>query len=135
SVDTMKHASFRFQEIAARFRIDSLGRMSLRGEIAWRWEDSLSSRALTPASTSLTQRIGWRLQEWNSLSSTLDLTLRKKVSLEPFRPASQPDFQDILLRSQTTAAPLRRGIESDILYELATEQSAVIERVYQQVQK
>src|ERR1051326_7104091 len=135
SADTMKHASFRFQEIAPRFRIDSLGRMSLRGEIAWRWEDSISSGALRPASTSLTERVGWGLQEWNSLSTSLDLTLRKKVSLEAFRRPGQSDFQDILIRSHTSAAPFRRGIEADILYELATEQSAKLERVYQQVQK
>ena len=135
SSDTMKQTSFRFHEIVPRLRIDSIGRMFLRAEIGWRWEDSLSSGLLKPASASLTQQYGWQLGEWNSLSSSLDLTLRKKMSQDPFRRLNQPDVQDILLRSQTRCNPLQRGIESDILYELATERSAKLERVYQQVQK
>jgi hypothetical protein len=135
SADTLKRASFRFGEIAPRVRIDSLGAMSVHGQIAWRWEDSLASGGLKPASTSFTQQVGWQLQDWNSLSSSRDLTLRKKTPLAPFRTPGQPDLQDILLRSQTLYAPFRRGIESDFLYELATEQSAKLERVYQQVQK
>lgn len=135
STDTLKQSSFRFHEIIPRLRLDSIGRMSFRAEIGWRWEDSLSSGLLKPSATSLTQQYGVQMQEWNSLSSTLDLTLRKKVSLAPFRRIDQADFQDILLRSQTRYNPLRRGIESDILYEIATEKSAKLERIYQQVQK
>ncbi len=130
-----KPSSFRFNEITPGVRIDSAGGQSFRASLAFRWEDSLSAGALEPAFASLTQQYGWQMREWNSLTSSLDLTLRKKSPSDSFRRPGQPDLQDILLRSQSRFTPFQRGVESDLLYELATGQTSKPERVYQQVQK
>jgi hypothetical protein len=127
--------SFRFNEITPGVRLDSAGGQSFRASVSFRWEDSLSAGTVQRASRSLTQQYGWQMREWNSLTTSLDLTLRKKTPSDPFRRPGQPDLQDILLRSQSRFTPFQRGVESDVLYELATGQSSRPERVFQQVQK
>ena len=134
-VDTLKQGSFRFHEVFPSFAINNFFNMSLNTGLGWRWDDSLLLGTLQRASKTFTQQYGWQLQEWKSLSSTFDLTLRKRTFTEPFQQRKNNDVETILLRSQTRFNPWDRGMESDWFYEVATERSAKLERVFQRVPK
>ncbi len=131
----LQQGSFRFNEITPGIQITNVARMSLNIEYGIRYDDSLLAGRLERSSHTFTQRYGWQLQEWNDLSSTLDLTIRKRIFTTPFRLRSNNDIETILLRSQSRYNPLNRGIESDWFYEVATERSAKLERVFQRVPK
>ena len=135
AVDTLRQGSFRFNEVAPRLSIENISSMSFNFEYGLRWDDSLFSGKLERASKTFTQRYGWQLQEWNALSSTFDLTVRNKKFTEAFHLRNNSDIETILLRSQTRFNPLNHGVESDWFYEVATERSAKLERVFQHVQK
>ena len=109
--------------------------MSLTSEISWRLDDSLVNRNLQRASTTVTQQYGWQLREWNSLSSTLDFSLRDRTFTDEFKKRNNVDVKTILVRSQTRYNPFNRGVESDWFYEVASSRTAKLQRVFQQVPK
>lgn len=128
--------SFRFNDISPFMALKGLGPMALKGEWGWRWDDSLSHGGdLTTASTSFTQKYDWELHEWKSLSSTLSLVLRDRTFSDEFRSRGDKDFKTVLMRSQARYTPVRGGLETDLFYEVASERSAKLERVFQQVPK
>ena len=133
--DTLKQGSFRFHEIIPRVSLAGFGRMSFVAEFGWRWDDSLTVGLLRRSSNSFTQHYGWQLQEWKTLSTNLDLTIRDRKFTQEFKQRNNEDVETILLRSQTRFNPLNRGVESDWLYEIATERGAKQERIFQQVPK
>jgi hypothetical protein len=133
TLDTLKSGSFRFNEVAPRLALNKIANMSLMSEFGWRWDDTLLVRTLQRASTTFTQRYIWQLEEWNSLSSNFDLTIRNRKFTDSFKKRTNLDVETILLRWQTGFNPLHRGIESDWFYEVATERSAKLERVFQRV--
>ncbi len=133
--DTLKQGSFRFNEFLPGLALNNLFSMSLKTEFGWRWEDSLLAGRLQRASRTFTQRYNWQLQEWNSLSSSFDITVSKRAFTESFHQRKDDDVQTILFRSQTRYNPWNRGLESDWFYEVTTERSAKLERVFQRVPK
>ena len=135
SVDSLLAGSFSFFRIVPRFEIDEIARMSVATEFEFREDSEFLQGANIPESRSLTSRTTWRLRDWNSLSSRIDFTYRTKNVTEAFRQEGSADDETILIRSQTRYSPLRRFIESDLFYEVTTQRSARLERVFVRVPK
>jgi hypothetical protein len=133
NADTLKYGSFRFNEFSPRVVLKDVWNMALTTEFSWRLGDSLLAGTLQRESETFTQQYGWRLREWNSLSSTIDVTLRKKQFTEPFRLRGNGDVETILLRFQGRYTPLARGVETDLFYEAATQRASKLERVFVRV--
>lgn len=133
--DTLKNGSFRFNEFAPRLSLLNLLNMSLTGEFSIRTDDMYSSGGLVRQSQSLTQTYGWRLNEWNSLSSTLDVGLRKTTFTKEFKLKGNSDVETILLKWQTKYTPFNRGLDADLFYQVSTQRSAKLQRVFFLVEK
>lgn len=140
SSDTLKFGSFRFHEFAPRLSIASVWNMSLTSEFTWRVGDSLLATnssvqpgSLQRESETFTQQYAWKLREWNALSSSLDVTLRKKKFAEAFRLRGNSDAETILLRFQSRYSPWNRGLETDLFYEAASQRASKLERVFVRV--
>jgi hypothetical protein len=133
SLDTLQAGSFRFAEIVPGLSFVTLGPTSLDASAGWRWDDSLADGSLKRASTTFTNSYDWRLREWNAFSSTLTVTLQNRSYAPAFRQRNPADINVMLVRSQTRFNPFDRGIESDWFYEVATERSGKLERVFQRV--
>lgn len=135
SADTLTQESFRFNEVAPRIEVNNVASMSMKAEVGWRLDDSLNTGSLQRAAKTFTQRYGWTLHEWNTLSSSFDVTLRERTYSEIFKLRSNQDTKTILVRSQSRFSPFNRGIESDLYYEVTSQRTAKIERVFQKVPK
>lgn len=132
--DTLKYGSFRFQEFAPQIVLDSLWRISVSSEFAWRIGDSLLSPVgMQRESETFTQQYGLKLKEWNTLSSSVDVTLRKKKFTQAFHARGNSDIETVLLRFQNRYAPFDRGLETDLFYEAATQRASKLERVFVRV--
>ncbi|MEO8169212.1 MAG: hypothetical protein ABI623_13245, partial [bacterium] len=105
-------------------------KMSLSAQLEFRTDNKFAFGSLIRESKSFTQTYGWRLSEWNTLSSSMDVTLRKKEFSPAFKQVGNADIQTVLVRNQSRFAPLNRGIESDLFYEVSTERSSRLERVF-----
>ncbi len=133
--DTLKTGSYRLNEVVPGVSFGEQDGLTLLAEAGWEWDDSLASGGLQRAARGFLQHYSARLPQWNSFSSSLDLTLQNKKFTEEFRQRNNADVRTLLLRWQSRLAPWSRGIESDLFYEISTERSAKLERVFQQVPK
>jgi hypothetical protein len=131
--DTLKEGSFRYNEYAPRFRLSDLWGMTIASELEWREDDVFLSGAVARESNTLTQQYGWKLREWNTLSSSIDVTVRKKKYTEAFRLRGNSDIETTLLRLQARYSPLRRSMETEWFYEAASQRSSKLERVFVRV--
>jgi len=132
--DTLKYGSFRFDEFAPRLVLDSIWKITVLSEFSWRIADSLlSPTGMQRESETFTQQYGLTLKEWNTLSSSVDVTLRKKKFTEAFHARGNSDIETILLRFQNRYAPFNRGLETDLFYEAATQRASKLERVFVRV--
>lgn len=130
ATDTLRRESFRFYEAAPRVVVPLAELMSFTGELGWRWDDSLKDGVLNRFANSFTQQYAWQVRQWNSITSSFDVTLRDRHFLESTGSTTEDRSHSTLIRSQTRVTPLDRGIESDLYYEVATERSAKLERVF-----
>lgn len=130
SKDSLKDGSFAFSVFSPGFRIKETWNMTLSAQLEWRADDKFSNGSVVRESKSFTQGYGWRLSEWNSLTSSLDLTLREKKFSAAFPGNS---IKTVLVRNQTRYAPFNRGVESDLFYEVSTARSSRLERVFVRV--
>jgi hypothetical protein len=128
-----KNGGLKFDSYAGYLRFKPPGPFSMQAELGWRTDDLFKDSAIVRESQSFTQSYGARLDEWHALSSTLDLTLRKKTYSQMFRISGRQDIQTVLVRNRTRYAPFNRGMEADIYYEVTTEQASRLERVYVKV--
>ena len=135
TLDTLKKESFRYHEITPGASIIGSGKMLLRAELGWRWEDSLALGSLQGASTTFTQQYHWQLRDWNAMTSSVDFTVRNTAPADYFRHGGEDHLQTVLLRWQTHYTPFDGGAESDLFYEASSERSAKLERVFQRVPK
>lgn len=133
SRDSLKAGSFAFNVFAPGFRIPDLWKMSLSTQFEWRNENAFSAGSLIRESRSFTHSYAWKLSEWNSLSSSLDVTFRNKKYTPTFKSLGNNDISTVLVRNQSRFTPFNRGIETDLFYEVATQRSSRLERVFVRV--
>jgi hypothetical protein len=125
--------SFRFDNIAVFTRIAAIGPFSAQAEFGWRIDNIFHGTGVVRESQAFTQTYAARLKEWETVSSSLDITLRQRTYAPEFKLEGKQDIQTVLVRNNTRVAPLNRGIEADLYYEVSTEQASRLERVYVRV--
>ncbi len=133
--DSLLGSSYRFIDVAPTLSLVEFSNMSLSGEYGIRIEDAVFGGRFMRQSYSRTQGLVWKLREWKSLSSSIDLTFRQKRYEKEFQSVNLNDIQTVLLRTQTRYAPWNHAFETDVFYEVATQRSAKLERVFIRVPK
>jgi hypothetical protein len=127
--DTLLGASYRLNEIIPGLRFDSVGGMRFQVGYGLRFEDSLGAGALRRAVTVRSQSAVWQLPYWSGFSSGVDLNLQQKSSAMH----GTAENSSIALRWQGQYRPAGKLVETDAFYEVMTERSAKLERVFQRV--
>jgi len=133
--DSLLAGGFRFLEISPGIRTDEISRMRGSAEFEVRSEDSAVGGKFRSAFHSLTQRYTWQLNEWENLTSSVSLGIRKTRFSSLARSRGNVNSDVLLIRSQTRFAPWRRALEADLYYELSNQRSARLERVFIRVAK
>jgi len=133
--DSLQAGSFRLLEISPGLQTGEFSRMQGSAEFEVRSEDSAAAGVLRSSFHSLTQRYSWQLKEWENLTSSLSIGIRKTEFSNLARSRGNTNSDVLLIRSQTRFTPLRRAIETDLYYELTNQRSARLERVFIRVAK
>jgi hypothetical protein len=134
-VDSLHAGSFRFLEVSPAIRTEEIARMRGSAEFELRSEDSSALGVMRSSFHSLTQRYSWQLREWESLTSSLSLGIRRTRFSAFARTRGNADSHVLLIRSQARYSPLKRAVETDLYYELSNQRSARLERVFIRVAK
>ncbi len=126
----LSSSSYRYSDLLPSLSLQNISHMSIGAEWGIRMEDGVADGIFQRQSTSYVYGAHWKLQEWNSLAALIDVTYRKKRIEKEFVDTLKGQSQTLLVRSTTHYNPFNHAIESDLFYELATQQSAKLQRVY-----
>jgi len=129
----VKSGSYRFQAFDPGVTFKGLGKILLQVGVGWRTDDAFLDSVVTRESSSFTQFYTGRLSEWNNLSSSLEITLRGKKYVPAFKQRGNTDARTVLVRSQSRYSPWNRALETDLFYEVSTQQSSRLARVFVRV--
>ena len=133
--DSLHQGSFRYLEIAPRLVTAEFWKMTASAEYQIRTEDSAAYGLLSRASRALTQLYSWQLKSWQSLTSTLTLSIRDVEFTDEFRQRGNLNSDGVLVRSETRYTPFQRAVDADFYYEFSNQRSARLERIFIQVAK
>jgi hypothetical protein len=135
SSSVVRAGSYRFQAFDPNVAFRNLGKVFLQAGVGWRTDDGYLNGGVTRESNSFTQSYTGRLSDWNNLSSSLEIILRNKKVLPAFKLLGDADAQTVLVRSQSRYSPWNRALETDLFYEVSTQRSSRLERVFVRVAK
>lgn len=128
--DSSHAGSFRFLEYAPRLQVLPWGVFQASAEFQFRSEDSALAGRRGRALQVTTQRYSVMVREWNAITSTLDMSIRRGRVTEPFRLRGSSNSEIILVRSLTRYNPFQRHVEGEAFYEFSSQRSARQERVF-----
>jgi hypothetical protein len=130
---TFKDGTFSYDEFGPRLLIKNLGPVTLSGELVWRYDNLVNDGALLRESNAVTQTYSGNLAGTGAFTTSLDVTLREKQFTPVFKQLGNSDLQTVLVKSQSRYAPQNRGVEADLFYQVETQRSSKLERVFVRV--
>jgi hypothetical protein len=104
--------------------------MRFSADIGIRIEDAMLDGVLQRQSVDFLQLYGWELKPWQDLRSSVTVTVRDRSYSDAFTMIGNKDLQTVLTKAQTRYAPLNGGIQTDLLYEVSTERTSRLQRVF-----
>jgi hypothetical protein len=131
--DSLLGLSQSFVDVRPGVLFSGIAGMTLSADVGLRMEDVPLDGVLQRRSTDILQQYGWTLRSWNDLSANVALTIRDRMFSDAFARRGEQDVQTILTRAQLRYTPLGGGITTDVLYEVGTERTSRLERVYLKV--
>jgi hypothetical protein len=90
SSDSLTQGSFRYLEVAPSLSLLRLEPIRLSAEVQIRTEDSASNGAMAKAIHAVTQLYDMQLRQWNSLTASIALSLRKSDVSDEFASKGTP---------------------------------------------
>ncbi len=133
AADTLAQNSMAFLDLRPGFRTAEFWNMTLGAEFGFRDEDAYLDGALRDQSEDLIQQYSWTLRAWHDLAASAAVTIRDRRWSEDFRRTGNKDLQTILTSSQIQYSAWRRALSANLLYEVSTEKTSKLERVFLKV--
>lgn len=127
--------SLKFHDIGAGVVTRELGRLTLSANLSVRQDWAYRDSTVEKQSRSLTQTYSGRLREWNNLGGALDVVVRDRAYTQAFKQDGLSDINTILVRTQLRYSPFQRAIESEVYYEVSTQKTSRLQRVFIPVPK
>ncbi len=130
STSSIRPGSLRYGVYAPRVTLQDIWKLALSAEYEWRNDDLYNNAALRKESKSFTQAYSVKLGETDGFSTTTDLTFRKKKFTPEFKELGNSDVKSVLIRNQSRYMEPNRAVEADLFYQVSTERSSRLERVF-----
>jgi len=133
--DSLRFDSFAFDELTPRISINNIYDFSIYAELGYRKDDFVSAGNFTNLSNSYSNKFGLTYYGVSWFSSMFDLTIRNKYFSDAGRLSGNTDNKSVLVNSRTRFEPLRGAVQTDLFYNISSERTAKIEKVFVLVSK
>jgi len=128
--DSLLPNSLGFVDVRPGVSFTAFDFMRVTADVGVRVEDALLDGALQRQSTDLLQIYGMELRPGSDLRASASVTVRDRRFSDAFQALGNKDLQTILTRAETRWSPLNGGVETDLLYEVSTERTSRLQRVF-----
>jgi hypothetical protein len=132
--DTLLSGSLRYHEVIPFVELLDYEGITLSAKYSFREDFFPLHGIMFKESKSATQFYEARYQGIREISSTLNFTLRKKIYEQAFKEQGFLDTETILIRTQNRFR-LWAPLTGDFFYEVSTQRSARLERVFVRVER
>lgn len=131
--DSLQFGSFSFQEYIPRIDLKSVLDFDVFAEFKYRNDDDVNSGSLFDLSNTYEQRYGlvYRGLRWLSVAS--DVSIRDRKFSEQAGLLGNTDNNTVLIKSQIRFDPFQDAIRADVFYDVSSERTAKIERIFVRV--
>jgi len=128
--DSVLFGSFAFNEVRPRLSINNFHNLDFFTEFNFRNDDLTDNGVLLNESKTYTQLYGIRYGGLDWLSTVFDISIRDKKYSDVFVQKGFTDNQSVLVNSLTRLNPFNSGIQTDLLYNVSSERTAKIEKLF-----
>ncbi len=128
--DSLTGESFGFNEITPRISINNIFDLSLYAEYGFRNDESAFSGVLNNFSKSYTPKLGIAYSGVSWIFSNFDIAILDKKFSQDALQAGNVDNNTVLVTSRTRLSPLNSFITTDLFYNVSSEQTAKIEKLF-----
>ncbi|HSD64521.1 MAG TPA: hypothetical protein VLB50_12005 [Ignavibacteriaceae bacterium] len=133
--DSLLTTSLKYFEIDPFLEIVNIQGLKIGGKYSVRDDYFPIDGLMTKQARALTQYYNLTYNGIKEVSTTLNFTLRDKKYTEPFKKRGSLDNQTILIRSQSKFDLWNPVLNGDLFYEVSTERTAKLEKVFVHVQQ
>lgn len=131
--DSLLAGSLKYYDVAPYLRLTDLDGLNVSVKFSLRDDYFPLDGIVLKESQSRTQFYELNYSGIREVNSTLNFTYRNKKYTDAFKSRGLLDTETILLRSQTKLRPLS-SIDGDLFYEVSTQRSARLEKVFVRVE-
>ena len=131
--DSLWANSYRYSEYGPNLSISQVFGVDLATDMYVRNESGIIDGEMVPSSQSLTNDFTTKLNGSNNFFTNLTLTYRNKTYTDSFRNLGNSDNQSFLSKWESGYAPLDRGVETNLFYQVTTERAARLEQIFWKV--
>lgn len=131
--DSLRSGSLKYFEIAPYINLLDLNGFSANIKYSVRDESYPLEGVLEKESRAETKQLGMEYGGLREFSSSLTFTQRNKYYTDKYKKRGLLDNETILIRSQSRTNLFDRFVEGDLFYEVTTQRSAQLEKVFVRV--
>jgi hypothetical protein len=128
--DSLLAGSLGVLDVRPGLTFGGLAFATLNMDVGVRRESAPLAGRLEHQFSDLLQQYGVDARPGRDLAGTIELLIRDRRYAEPFRQLGMKDFQTILTRATTRYVPLQSAVALDLLYQVSTERTSKLQRVY-----
>lgn len=128
--DSLLSESFRYNEFTPHVGINNIMNFNLYAELNYRVDDSPLKADFVNLSKDFTQKYGMEYNGSTWLYSLFDISLRDKKYSQYGTDLGNVENNTILINSRTRISPLRGAVNLDLLYNVTSERTAKIQRLF-----
>lgn len=133
--DSVSSSSYYFLELAPGFESVPFKGLSVTLKYVLREDELPVNGILVKESDSRGGELELKFDSWKELNSSVRITVREKKYSRIFRERGSLDQQTILIKSRNRVNLFDRLLNGDIFYEVSTQRTAVLQRVFVKVEK
>lgn len=133
--DSLRIGSLRFFEYSPKVSVINIFNTNISAEYNFRRDYNILTRTILKESDTYTQIYSLTTTPVYNFYNGIDLTFRKRYYTQEFKTSSGGNAETILIRWLSRYLHPARAIEADWLYNISTQKSAKLEKVFQKVQK
>jgi len=133
--DSLLSSSLRYQEYDPFVEVSSLYGVKIKAKYSFRKDDLPLNGVLVNESRSTGEEVEIGYAGVKEVNTNLKFTLREKTYSDAYKTQGQLNTQTILIKSQTKFNFWNRLFDGDLYYEVSTQKSAKLEKVFVRVQQ
>jgi hypothetical protein len=130
NADSLSFDSFAFDEINPRLYINNLYNFNIFAEFDYRNDDFANNGSLINLSKSYTHKYGFTYMGSGWFSSAFDFAIRQRNYSDAAILQGNQDNKTVLVNSRMRLEPFRSAIQTDLSYNVTSDRTAKIEKVF-----